>query len=136
MNVLVIDDSALARAALRRILAASGAKVFEQASAIGATRSILQNSIDVALVDVSMPGLSGDRLVRLLRDNPRLKGLFVVLVSAQPESKLQALVGPGMADAAVTKEHVERQLPGLLMKFESRLPRRSLGASKGESEGA
>jgi CheY-like chemotaxis protein len=114
--VLIIDDSELARAHLRRILSGVRMKVFEQASAIGATRAILRHAIDVALVDVSMPGLSGDKLVRLLRDNPRLEGLVIVVVSAKPESELRHLVGPTGANAVLSKDRVEDDLTQVLVR--------------------
>jgi CheY-like chemotaxis protein len=138
VNVLIIDDSELARAQMRRLLIGAGVKVFEQSSAIGATRNILQNAIDVALVDISMPGLSGDKLVGLLRDNPRLRGLVIVVVSAKTESELHELVGPSMADAALSKERVEADLLGLLERLGTR-PRRpsgELGLSGGKAHRA
>ena len=114
MNVLIIDDSDLARAQLRRILSAAGMKVFEQPSAIGATRAILQHGVDIALVDVSMPGLSGDKLVKVLRDNPRLDGLIIVVVSAKPEAELHALVDIAGANAVLSKSRVEDELVQVL----------------------
>ncbi len=110
VNVLIIDDSEIARAHLRHILVGAGVHVFEQASAIGATRTILRHGIDVALVDISMPGLSGDKLVRLLRDNSRLDGLVIVVVSAKTEAELKSLVGPTGANAVLHKDRVEGEL--------------------------
>ena len=82
-RVLVIDDFEVARIQLRRLLEAAGFYVVEQPSAIGATRTILVEKIEAVVVDVTMPGLSGDRLVELLRRNPRLQGLVIVIVSAR-----------------------------------------------------
>ena len=124
-NVLIIDDSAIARAQLRRVLAAAGMNVFEQASAIGATRSIRNNSIDIVLVDVSMPGLSGDKLVGVLRHNPRLKRLIIVVVSALDEGELEILVGPNGANAVVSKDNVEHELVHVLTRIWTRTHRGS-----------
>jgi CheY-like chemotaxis protein len=125
LNVLIIDDSDLARAQIRRILGKANIKVFEQASAIGATRKIIANAIDVALVDISMPGLSGDKLVRLLRNNPRLTGLLIVVVSAKAEEELNGLIGPAMANAVLTKDRVESDLVQLLRRLSTRAKRLS-----------
>lgn len=114
MRVLVIDDSDVARAQLRHILSSAGMEVFEQASAIGATRTIVQHDIDVALVDVSMPGLSGDKLVSVLRSNPRLYRLRVVLVSAKSAEELRELGLKSGADAVLSKSQVASQLVDLL----------------------
>jgi two-component system chemotaxis sensor kinase CheA len=118
VKVLIIDDSELARVQLRRLLRGAGFQVFEQPSAIGATRNISQNGIDVALVDVSMPGLSGDKLVGVLRGNPRLKGLRIVLVSAKDEKELQTLAVETGADAVLSKAQVETDLVDLLARLD------------------
>jgi two-component system chemotaxis response regulator CheY len=118
MRVLIIDDSALARAQLRTLLMEAGMEVFEQPSAIGATRNIIQNRIDVALVDVTMPGLSGDKLVGVLRQNPRLQGLLIVLVSAKSSEELRAIGDKAGADAVVSKEQVGTDLVKLLRRLQ------------------
>ncbi len=117
MKVLVIDDSDLARAHVRRLLERTGMEVFEQPSAIGATRNILQNGIDAAVIDVSMPGLSGDKLVSVLRKNPRLRQLVVVIISGKSWEELEEVAGHAGADALLTKDRVEHDLPDLLRKL-------------------
>jgi CheY-like chemotaxis protein len=113
-KVLLIDDSEVARTGMRALLTRAKMEVFEQASAIGATRAIIQHQIDVVLVDVSMPGLSGDKLVRLLRDNPRLEGLVIVLVSAECREELEAIAAAAGADAVVSKTQLDEDLVGVL----------------------
>jgi CheY-like chemotaxis protein len=99
---------------MRALLTQAKMEVFEQASAIGATRAIVQNQIDVVLVDVSMPGLSGDKLVRLLRDNPRLEGLVIVLISAKCREELEEIAVDSGADAVVSKTQLDEELIGVL----------------------
>src|SRR5690242_9871422 len=86
IRVLVIDDSDAARAAVNAVLAPAGYEVHQLPSAIGATRTILRNGIDAVILDISMPGLSGDRLIELLRSNPRFNDLVIVVVSGDPEN--------------------------------------------------
>lgn len=114
MRVLVIDDSDVARSQLRYILGVAGIEVFEQSSAIGATRAIMTHDIDVALVDVSMPGLSGDKLVSALRSNPRLHRLRIVLVSGRSSEELRELGLRSGADAVLSKAQVPSQLVDLM----------------------
>ena len=110
---------------LRRVLTAAGMTVFEQASAIGATRSIRNNGIDIVLVDVTMPGLSGDKLVALLRHNPRFRRLIIVVVSAEDMGELEVLVGPDGANAVVPRDRVEHELVHVLTRIWTRTRRSS-----------
>src|SRR5262245_15144695 len=88
-RVLVIDDSVSARTAAKDVLVHAGFEVYALPSAIGATRLILRNRIEAVVVDLSMPGLSGDRLVALIRQNPRLRELIVVIVSGESAEELE-----------------------------------------------
>jgi len=117
IKVLVIDDSELARTQLRRVLTEAGIQVFEQSSGIGATRNILQNEISVAIVDVSMPGISGDKLVRLFRDNPRLTRLAIVVVSARTDAELAELAKTTPADAVMSKQRAMQELVGTVQRL-------------------
>ncbi len=114
LNILVIDDSPAARATLAQILNDAGHAVFQLPSAIGATRLILRNRIRVVIVDLGMPGLSGDRLVSLLRTNPRLSGLIVVVVSGQEPEELGRVRSEAGADAVISKAEAAEQLAGLI----------------------
>jgi len=117
MRVLVIDDSPVARTALRQHLEHAAVDVFDLASAIGATRAILQNGIDAVVVDVSMPGLSGDKLVDVLRSNSRLRGLVIVLVSAKPSAELREIARTCACDGVLSKDEVDGQLVPLLKRL-------------------
>ncbi len=120
MRVLVIDDSPVARAALRQHLLDGGMEVFELPSAIGATREITRNRIDAAVVDVSMPGLSGDKLVSVLRSNARLKDLVIVLVSAKPTAELEEIERTCACDAVLSKDDVKEKLVAVLRRLRPR----------------
>jgi CheY-like chemotaxis protein len=111
--VLVIDDSELARAQIRKVLESAGFAVLEQPSGIGATRTILSNDVKAVVVDISMPGLSGDKLVRVLRENPRLRGLIIIVVSGKPEGELSALRDSLGAHAVLSKGELDFLVPAL-----------------------
>ena len=113
-NVLIIDDSEAARAAIASTLRVGGFGVFELSSAIGATRTILRNNIKVAIVDLSMPGLSGDKLVGLLRSNPRLANLTVIVVSGQRGDDLAKIAKECDVDGVLCKRDINVRLIPLL----------------------
>jgi CheY-like chemotaxis protein len=119
-TVLVIDDSDIARASLRQLLEGGGYAVAELASAIGATREILRSGVSIVVVDVSMPGLSGDKLVKLLRDNPRLERLIVVVISARAPEELEKIAQNTPADGVLAKDEANKRLLPLLEKLLTR----------------
>lgn len=116
-SVLIIDDSPAARTAITATLRLAGYAVFELSSAIGATRMILRNNIAAVIVDLGMPGLSGDKLVGLLRSNPRLTQLVVIVVSGQSGEDLQRIERECPVDAVLPKRDVNSRLVHLLQSL-------------------
>jgi PleD family two-component response regulator len=113
-TVLVIDDSDIARASMSGLLEEAGLKVVELASPIGATRAIIRHQVSVVVVDVLMPGMRGDRLATLFRNNPRFERLGVVLVSGEDGVELDRLLNETGADAAVSKSALEGLVPAVV----------------------
>ncbi len=86
VRVMIVDDHKLFNAALRRLLTdASGFDVVAEALD-GATALTLATSLhpDVALIDISMPGMSGIELVRKLRiSQPRVACVMLSMHAAE-----------------------------------------------------
>ncbi len=124
LRAMIVDDSEIVRLTLRRKLESVGYDVVELASAIGASREILRQKVHAVLLDVSMPGLSGDRFVSVLRSTPRLEGLAVILVSGETEARLAELRTSSRADGVVSKSRIDTDLLPLL----DRLVRRPIAS--------
>ena len=116
-RVLVIDDTEVSRMAIAEVLAAAGCQVLQLAAAIGATRMIMQHKVQAAVIDVAMPGLSGDKLITLLRDNPRLRDLAIIVVSARSAEELEAIRAATGADGAVDKARLATELWPMLERI-------------------
>ena len=110
IRVLVIDDYDIARMAMVDLLEAAGLQVSDLPSPIGATQKLLQEQIDVVVLDVMMPSLRGDKLANLLRKNPRLQHLGVILVTGALLEELQDFADQVMAHAVVEKTRIESAL--------------------------
>ena len=108
LNVLVIDDSEIARADMSHRLSQAGLKVSVLASPIGATRVIVDQEIDVVVIDVQMPSIRGDRLAALFKGNPRFAALGVILVTGSSEEELDQLRATAKADAVLSKAKLDR----------------------------
>ena len=83
-TVLIVDDEPLVRRAVRGILERGGYTVLESADGVDGLETFAQkrDSIDLVLLDQSMPGLSGDQvLLRLMELAPQVP---VVLLSGLP----------------------------------------------------
>jgi DNA-binding NtrC family response regulator len=90
-HVLVVDDEELYRRSLERILRRVGHTVSEARDATEALNAVSEQSFDLVLVDLRMPGLNGIELVRQIRDvNPDLPCIMVTGFGS-PESSVDAL---------------------------------------------
>ncbi len=86
LNVLVVDDSAVMRSMIIKTLRLSGVpfdEMYEAANGVEALRVLEKNWIDLALVDLSMPVMSGEELIAELRNNPATEKLPVIVVSTE-----------------------------------------------------
>jgi CheY-like chemotaxis protein len=116
-RVLVIDDQDVARDYMTRLLEDAGYNVASQSSPLGVTRQVIREGITVVIIDVEMPALRGDKLVRLFRQNRRLANLGLVLVSSKDQEELAALGRAAGADAVVTKKNLDRALVAEVKKL-------------------
>lgn len=79
-RVLIVDDEENQRRALSIGLGLEGFEVCLAASGLEALRLLEQQEVDIALIDLMMPGLNGLELARQLRTlHP---GVVIVLASA------------------------------------------------------
>ncbi|MGE4340959.1 MAG: response regulator [Pigmentiphaga sp.] len=87
LKLAIVDDHQIVRAGFREMLADElGLEfVFEAASAEEATAQLRQQSIDVLLLDLSLPGQSGVDLLRHSRQH--YPELHVLILSGFPEER-------------------------------------------------
>ena len=109
-RVLVIDDDEIVREVMCELLREKGCEVFDVGSPIGVTRLIGIHKVDVIVLDVMMPDISGDKLAKLLRGNPKLTQLAIVLVSGADGNALERIAAEVKADAVVSKSNIHREL--------------------------
>ncbi len=101
LTVLVVEDNAAVAELLRAMLndvSGWGATVVHDAAAARAVFRHIQ--VDVLILDVNLPGISGLELLALLRDDPEWHDPPVILISANPRQ-------PGVA-ATLAQGHAVR----------------------------
>ena len=101
VTILVVEDDVAVAELLRAVLndiPGWGATVVHDASA---ARAVFQHvQIDVLILDVNLPGISGLELLGLLRSDPQWDEPPVLLMSADPD---QAAVGVAVRTGLVTR---------------------------------
>lgn len=90
-KILIVDDDPAHLQSTRGILEAAGYEVTMHDQAFGSTTVIIKTSPDLVLLDVNMPGLSGEKLVDIYRANAKTRSTRVVLYSSNDEDSLREL---------------------------------------------
>ena len=82
VDILLVDDDATKRFAMKAILAPLGQNVVEAASGPDALRQLLKQDFAVILLDVRMPGMDGFEAAQLIRQRPRSELTPIIFVTA------------------------------------------------------
>ena len=115
-RILIADDHKIVRDGLKRILAGTELEVAaEAASGDEALALVKANDFDIAMLDMSMPGLSGIALVKRLKaEKPKLK---LLVLSMHGEHQYAARALKAGASGYLTKDSAADQLLGALRKI-------------------
>jgi DNA-binding NarL/FixJ family response regulator len=116
IRVLLADDHQIVRDGLRRILSAQADIEVASEAADGdrALALVRGQDFDVAVVDMSMPGLSGlDLVKRLKSEKPKLR---ILVLSMHGEQQYAARALKAGASGYLNKDSAAEQLLGALRK--------------------
>lgn len=102
-KILIADDEAEIRELLRLYLEKDGYEVFEAADGIEALALLKQKKIDLAVLDIMMPGPDGYRVLHNIRENSNIP---VILLSAKSSDSDKILGLDLGADDYITKPFV------------------------------
>jgi len=87
VNILIVDDDATKRFALKTIVAPLDENVIEASSGADALRQLLRNEFAVVLLDVRMPIMDGFETAQLIRQRPRSELTPLIFVTALDEAE-------------------------------------------------
>src|SRR6202163_715428 len=90
VGILVVDDDATKRFALKAIVAPLGQNVVEAASGADALRQLLRQDFAVVLLDVRMPVMDGFETAQLIRQRPRSELTPIIFVTALDQGETNA----------------------------------------------
>ncbi|MFW6067906.1 MAG: response regulator [Myxococcota bacterium] len=103
LRVLVVDDDPIVLEVARERLERMGHQVTTRDRSLGTTQAILADPPDCILLDVMMPGLSGDALAELLRKQKRTREIAIILHSSKSSDDLWELIRTTGALGAIEK---------------------------------
>ena len=84
-NIVIADDSALARMFIRRCLEIAGlgdANFYETSDGNEAIQKMKEVTADLLVTDLTMPNMNGIELMRRISVSPRLSGTPVLVVTS------------------------------------------------------
>jgi adenylate cyclase len=84
-RILVVDDNASNRDLLSRRLQRQGHTVLQAEDGARALALVEEEALDLVLLDLMMPGISGYDVLALLKRDPRHKDIPVIMISALTE---------------------------------------------------
>lgn len=95
-NILIVDDSAAMRSIISKTLHLSGLPLGEIHHAKNGAEGleVLEgNWVDLALVDINMPVMDGETMIRHVRENPDTEDLAIIVVSTESsETRIEQLL--------------------------------------------
>jgi DNA-binding NarL/FixJ family response regulator len=115
IRVLLADDHKIVRDGLKRILSGNIEVAAEAASGDEALALVKAHDYDVAVLDMSMPGLSGlDLIKRLKIEKPKLR---ILVLSMHGERQYAARALKAGASGYLNKDSAAEQLVGAVRKI-------------------
>jgi len=90
-RILICDDDEGILDMLTTLLECYGFGIIAEKNSLNVPAIIEQQKPDVILLDLWMPVLSGDQLLKGIRSNPATRRLPVIIISASTEGKTIAL---------------------------------------------
>lgn len=84
-RILAVDDDAIQREFCAVYLATPTTEITTAESAEAGLALLADQSFDMALIDVDMPGMSGIDMVRLLRADPRHDNLPIMVITGRED---------------------------------------------------
>lgn len=117
LRFLIVDDAEDLRQLMVRLVERAGHVADEAADGVEATVALSAHRYDVMLLDLSMPRMSGEDVVRWLHAHPdRADGLRVVVVSAWAGDRRGTLQELGVT-TVLTKPFRRQHLNDLIAEF-------------------
>jgi chemosensory pili system protein ChpA (sensor histidine kinase/response regulator) len=112
--VMVVDDSLTVRRVTQRLLVREGYRVVTAKDGLDALERLAEERPAVLLSDIEMPRMDGFDLVRNVRNDARLDGLPVIMITSRIAQKHRDYAAELGVDHYLGKPYSEEELLGLI----------------------
>jgi len=102
-RILVVDDSITVREVQRQLLVNHGYEVQTAVDGMEGWDAVSRSSFDLVITDIDMPRLNGIELVRMIKSDPQVRTIPVVIVSYKDREEDRLLGLEAGADYYLTK---------------------------------
>ena len=91
-KILIVDDCVEITRLISAVLAMTGAKVIEAFDGKEALDKISDNQLDLAVLDIHMPGMDGIRVAKIIKNCEESRHCSVIIISSDHD-RMKALAG-------------------------------------------
>jgi chemosensory pili system protein ChpA (sensor histidine kinase/response regulator) len=116
-TVMVVDDSLTVRKITGRLLARENYHVMTAKDGVDALEQLQEIIPDVMLVDIEMPRMDGFDLTRNVRNDPRLAGIPIIIISSRTADKHRKYGAEIGVNVFLGKPYQEDELLGHIATF-------------------
>lgn len=121
-TLLVVDDDPAMRESLEELLRHQGYRVLTAADGEEGLRLAREKRPDLVVLDVALPGMDGFRVATLMKDDPALSKIPIVLYSGRLEESFAALAYETKAEYFVPKAGNLRPILDAIRQLAERTP--------------
>ncbi len=109
-GILIVDDDKVLLEIARDALTREGYSVITSDQSLGTSQRVAKIKPHLIVMDVSMPGLGGDRICKILKESNINKEMKILLYSSKGQDQLKKLAAEAGADDFLTKSSNSQEL--------------------------
>ena len=109
-TILLVDDREANLMALEVALDDDVRVLLQATSGNDGLKMLLKNPVDLAILDVNMPEMSGYEMAEMMRLNPKTKHIPVIFVTADSASDKQSFPGEELAPVEYVYKPIDSSL--------------------------
>lgn len=116
-KILICEDDQAILEMIKIMLENAGFQVQTQPNGKAIERKVKEYLPDLILIDIWMPGINGKEAIKLLKKDPKIKKIPVIIISAISEGEINQVVKDVGAEAFLPKPFNMSDLVAMARKF-------------------